>query len=194
MENPQRQGLKNGIYYPFPTELSIDFGAGIDLSKQTPAFRKAAYQGFSEKQMNDELTRRANADLKYVNKILRRYTRFPDTISPNIKMGLMDMKHQLGSLGIYKKMLTAVANGNQQGIQKESKVSYPSEKTGNMIYDKRRHKMRNETYFHYGKPSVSNPLPKYITPIKSTKTLPIPQWDSFQWKPLGLSKIFGVSN
>lgn len=188
MENPQRRGLKNGIYYPFSTGISTDFGAGIDLDKQTPEFRKAAYQGFSESQMNDELSKRAKADLKYVDKTLRKYTTFPDTVSPNIKMGLMDMKHQLGRLGTYKKLLTAVANGNQQSIQKESKVSYKTDKTGNMIYDKRRHEMRNKMYFNYGKPSVPNALPKYLTPPKPIKALPTPNWDSFQWKPWNYAK------
>lgn len=193
MENPQRRGLRNGIYYPFSTGISIDFGAGIDLDKQTPEFRKAAYQGFSEKQMNDELSKRAEVDLKYVDKTLRKYTQFPDTVSPSIKMGLMDMKHQVGSLGSYNKLLTAVANGNLQDIQEESKVSYRTEKSGDMKYDRRRHDLRNEKYFNYSKPLVSTSLPKYITPAKPKETFPTPNWNSFQWKPLGIGEIIGVS-
>lgn len=193
MENAQRNGLKNGIYHPFSTGISMDFGAGIDLSKQTPAFRKAAYQGFTEKQMNDELSRRAKADLQYVDKMLGKHTQYPDTVSPNMKMALMDIKHQVGSLNSYPKLLRAVAHGDLEGIREESKVSYKSEKNGKMTYDKRRHELRKEKYFHYGEPSAPKPLPKYITPARPVATLPVPKWDSTQWKPMGLGEIIGVN-
>lgn len=193
MENPQRKGLENGNYYPFTTTNgSVDFGAGIDLSKQTPTFREAARRGFSEEQMNEELTKRATQDLKHVNEMLGKYTQFPDTVSSKIKMGLMDIKHQVGSLGSYKKLMNAVAHGNLEDIQEESKVSFLSGTTGKKEYDKRRHELRKEKYFNYGKLPVTNSLPKYLTPAKTERSFPLYKWGSNQKKTWGLGNIVGI--
>ena len=149
-ENPQRRGFVNGLYYPFVTvNGNTDIGAGIDMSKQTAAFRKEAQRGLTPQRMNQELYKRANEHLRKVDTALRRYTNYPDTVSPQIKEGLADIRYQVGSLGGFPKLLRAVAKGDLKGIQRESRVMYRNNITGKMEYDKRRHEARQRNYFHY---------------------------------------------
>lgn len=150
LENPQHRGLVNGIYRPFKTANgNIDIGAGIDISKQTPAFRRKAYKGLTPEEMHKELTRRAAQKLQQASKALRPYTNFPDTVSPQIVAGLADLSYQVGSLKGYPKLLQSVAKGDLKGIQRESRVMYRNNITGKMEYDKRRHEARLRDYFHY---------------------------------------------
>ena len=149
-ENPQRRGFVNGLYYPFVTANgNIDIGAGIDMSKQTAAFRREAQRGLTPQRMNQELYKRVYEHLGKVDTALRRYTNYPDTVSPQIKEGLADLRYQVGSLGGYPKLLQSVARGDLNGIRRESRVMYRNNKTGKMEYDKRRHEARLRDYFHY---------------------------------------------
>ena len=149
-ENPQRRGFVNGLYYPFVTANgNTDIGAGIDMSKQTAAFRKEAQRGLTPQRMNQELYKRANEHLRKVDSALRRYTNYPDTVSPQIKEGLADIRYQVGSLGGFPKLLRAVAKGDLNGMRRESRVMYRNNNTGKMEYDKRRHEARQRNYFHY---------------------------------------------
>ena len=149
-ENPQRRGFVNGLYYPFVTANgNTDIGAGIDMSKQTAAFRKEAQRGLTPQRMNQELYKRANEHLRKVDSALRRYTNYPDTVSPQIKEGLADIRYQVGSLVGFPKLLRAVAKGDLNGMRRESRVMYRNNNTGKMEYDKRRHEARQRNYFHY---------------------------------------------
>ena len=164
-ENPQRRGFVNGLYYPFVTvNGNTDIGAGIDMSKQTAAFRKEAQRGLTPQRMNQELYKRANEHLRKVDTALRRYTNYPDTVSPQIKEGLADIRYQVGSLGGFPKLLRAVAKGDLNEMRQESRVMYRNNNTGKMEYDKRRHEARLRNYFHYGQGGMISPLMESIMP------------------------------
>lgn len=60
-----------------------------------------------------------------------------------------DLRYQVGSLGGYSKLLQHVARGNIKGIQRESRVMFKNNNTKQMQYDKRRHQLRLNNYFHY---------------------------------------------
>ena len=163
-ENPQRRGFVNGLYYPFVTANgNTDIGAGIDMSKQTAAFRREAQRGLTPQRMKQELNKRVNEHLRKVDTALRRYTNYPDTVSPQIKEGLADLRYQVGSLGGYPKLLQSVAKGDLNGIQRESKVMFKNKK-GQMQFDKRRYDARNSNYFYFRQGGMISPLMESIMP------------------------------
>lgn len=163
-ENPQRRGFVNGLYYPFVTANgNADIGAGIDMSKQTAAFRREAQRGLTPQRMNQELNKRVNEHLRKVDTALRRYTNYPDTVSPQIKEGLADLRYQVGSLGGYPKLLQSVAKGDLNGIQRESRVMFKNKK-GQMQFDKRRYDARNSNYFYFRQGGMISPLMESIMP------------------------------
>lgn len=163
-ENPQRRGFVNGLYYPFVTANgNTDIGAGIDMSKQTAAFRKEAQRGLTPQRMNQELNKRVNEHLRKVDTALRRYTNYPDTVSPQIKEGLADLRYQVGSLGGYPKLLQSVTKGDLNGIRRESRVMFKNKK-GQMQFDKRRYDARNSNYFYYRQGGMISPLMESIMP------------------------------
>ena len=162
-ENPQRRGFVNGLYYPFVTANgNTDIGAGIDMSKQTAAFRKEAQRGLTPQRMNQELYKRVNEHLGKVDTALSKYTDYPDTVSPQIKEGLADIRYQVGSLGGFLKLLWAVAKGDLNGMRRESRVMYRNNNTGKMEYDRRRHEARLRNYFHYGQGGMISPLMRVL--------------------------------
>ena len=149
-ENPQKYGFRNGLYFPYMTaNKNWDIGAGIDIDQQTASFRNEARKGFTPQRMNYELIKRAKTQLDKANEALKPYTNYPDTVSPQIKEGLADLRCQVGSLGGYSKLLQHVARGNIKGIQRESRVMFRNNNTNRMQYDKRRHQLRLDNYFHY---------------------------------------------
>ena len=163
-ENPQRRGFVNGLYYPFVTANgNTDIGAGIDMSKQTAAFRKEAQRGLTPQRMNQELNKRVNEHLRKVDTVLRRYTNYPDTVSPQIKEGLADLRYQVGSLGGYPKLLQSVTKGDLNGIRRESRVMFKNKK-GQMQFDKRRYDARNSNYFYFRQGGMISPLMESIMP------------------------------
>lgn len=163
-ENPQRRGFVNGLYYPFVTANgNTDIGAGIDMSKQTAAFRREAQRGLTPQRMNQELNKRVNEHLRKVDTALRRYTNYPDTVSPQIKEGWADLRYQVGSLGGYPKLLQSVAKGDLNGIQRESRVMFKNKKV-QMQFDKRRYDARNSNYFYYRQGGMISPLMESIIP------------------------------
>lgn len=150
MENPRHYGYKAGKYYPFKTSNgNEDIGPGIDMSKQTVEFRNRARKGLRQNEIDGEVTQRVDGILKHVNQALSRYSMFPDTISPQIKEGLVDMQYQVGDILSYPKLLTAVAHGDLNSIHEQSKVFYKNNRTNKMTYDKSRHDSRKKKYFHY---------------------------------------------
>lgn len=94
---------------------------------------------------------------------MRRYTNYPDTVSPQIKEGLADLRYQVGSLGGYPKLLQSVAKGDLNGIQRESKVMFRN-KNGQMQFDKRRYDARNSNYFYYRQGGMISSLMESIMP------------------------------
>lgn len=163
-ENPKRRGFVNGLYYLFVTANgNTDIGAGIDMSKQTAAFRREAQRGLTPQRMNQELNKRVNEHLRKVDTALRRYTNYPDTVSPQIKEGLADLRYQVGSLGGYPKLLQSVAKGDLNGIQRESRVMFKNKK-GQMQFDKRRYDARNSNYFYFRQGGMISPLMESIMP------------------------------
>lgn len=150
-ENPQRLGYRDGKYYPFVTANgNTDIGPGIDLGQQTQAFKQRARQGFTPQQMNQEVKTRVAHQLVKVDEELGKHTHATDTVSPQIKEGLADLRWQVGSLGGFPKLLKSVATGDLKGIQEESKTYYKNNQMGKMTLDKRRHEARLRDYFHYG--------------------------------------------
>ena len=85
-----------------------------------------------------------------VDKALKTVTQFPDTISPQIKEGLADIRYQTGPLvSNYPKLLKAVATGNVKDMAKESKVYFWDNKKKAMSFDKKRFDTRMKENFHY---------------------------------------------
>ena len=68
-------------------------------------------------------------------------------LPPNIKMGLIDMRHNLGSLSNFPKLIKAIQNKDLKGIQEESKTTYV-DKSGKRVFDERRWKRRVQKYFN----------------------------------------------
>lgn len=178
-ENPQRLGRRDGKYFPFSTANgNTDIGPGIDLGQQTPAFRRRAQQGFTQQQMDQEVKSRVNQQLRKVDEELQGHTNMPDTISPQIKAGLADLRWQTGSLLGFPKLLNAVSTGNLKGIQEESKTYYRNGQTGKMTLDKRRHDIRLRDYFHYGLGGKMKPR-QFSVPALPPIILPIPPLSFF---------------
>lgn len=128
---------------------------------------KEAQRGLTPQRMNQELYKRANEHLRKVDTALRRYTNYPDTVSPQIKEGLADIRYQVGSLGGFPKLLRAVAKGDLNGMRRESRVMYRNNNTGKMEYDKWRHESRCRGFFHYGQGGfvgMASPLMESIVP------------------------------
>lgn len=66
-------------------------------------------------------------------------TQFPDTVSPQIKEGLADIRYQTGPLvSNYPKLLKAVATGNVNDMANESKVYFWDNKKKAMSFDKKK--------------------------------------------------------
>ena len=68
-------------------------------------------------------------------------------LPPHIKMGLIDMRHNLGSLSNFPKLIKAIQNKDLRGIQEESKTTYV-DKSGKRVFDERRWKRRVQKYFN----------------------------------------------
>ena len=68
-------------------------------------------------------------------------------LPPHIKMGLIDMRHNLGSLSNFPKLIKAIQNKDLRGIQEESKTTYV-DKSGKRVFDERRWNRRVQKYFH----------------------------------------------
>lgn len=117
-------------------------GPGIKLNggSYKPS-NKEANKGMTEDQLNSYATQLFNYNLKRVDEYLGDYN---DTISPQIKMGLADIRYQVGSLANFSKLKQAIKKGDIKKIQKESKVHIEG-----LGQDKRRNELRKQKYFHY---------------------------------------------
>lgn len=150
-ENAQNNGFnpKTKTYRPYRTPNgNLDVANGIDL-KKNPKYKKEAQLGISKDRANQIASEVLMPEQKYIDNNLKKYTNYPDTISPQIKEGLLDMYWQLGN-GLYKyqNLFNAIANGDISQIREESKVQYKTP-TGKWNFDKGRYENRLNEYFHY---------------------------------------------
>lgn len=174
-ENPRRKGVSRGKYKKFDTKVKYspdnplvsyspngnmhDVGAGINVenllasSKESDRIlaQKAAESGLTKQEVDRLINERIDENLRATNEALSWYTDYPDTISPQIKMGLMDVRYQVGNLGNFKNLLKAAATGKVGNINQPGTMQYEnSVRVGeDGKKDLRRQKFRNKKFFHY---------------------------------------------
>lgn len=151
-ENPNNVGLKNGKYYPHksPEGGAATIGPGFKLGSGSHKItKKQAERGMTKYRLDQEARRIGKQHLNAVDQFINygQTTNPADTVSPQIKMGLMDLRHQVGPLNEWSSLREAVLNGDIEGIRKESTVTWND--NGKTKVDKRRKKIRDEKYFYY---------------------------------------------
>lgn len=151
-ENPNNVGYRNGKYYPHksPEGGKMTIGPGFKLDSGSHGIStKTANRGMTKTRLDQEARKIGKQHLKAVDQFINygQTTNPADTISPQIKMGLMDLRHQVGPLNEWGNLRQAVLNGDLEGIRKESTVTWND--NGKIKVDKRRKKIRDEKYFYY---------------------------------------------
>ena len=151
-ENPKNKGLRGNLYYPFKTaNENTDIGPGYDLDMQTAEFKKKAANGMTKEELDAIMLERLRKEIPHLDAKLNSVTNNnADTISPQIKEGLLDMYWQLkNGLYDYDNLFEGIAKGDIDKIREESKVTYKSKNTGKRYFDSGRYKHRIDNYFHY---------------------------------------------
>ena len=151
-ENPKNKGLIGNLYYPFKTANgNTDIGPGYDLDMQTAEFKKKAANGMTKEELDAIMLERLRKEIPHLDAKLNSVTNNnADTISPQIKEGLLDMYWQLkNGLYDYDNLFEGIAKGDIDKIREESKVTYKSKNTGKRYFDSGRYKHRIDNYFHY---------------------------------------------
>jgi flagellum-specific peptidoglycan hydrolase FlgJ len=151
-ENPKNKGLRGNLYYPFKTANgNTDIGPGYDLDMQTAEFKKKAANGMTKEELDAIMLERLRKEIPHLDAKLNSVTNNnADTISPQIKEGLLDMYWQLkNELYDYDNLFEGIAKGDIDKIREESKVTYKSKNTGKRYFDSGRYKHRIDNYFHY---------------------------------------------
>lgn len=151
-ENPKNKGLRGNLYYPFKTANgNTDIGPGYDLDMQTAEFKKKAANGMTKEELDAIMLERLRKEIPHLDAKLNSVTNNnADTISPQIKEGLLDMYWQLkNGLYDYDNLFEGIARGDINKIREESKVTYKSKNTGKRYFDSGRYKHRIDNYFHY---------------------------------------------
>ena len=151
-ENPKNKGLRDNLYYPFKTANgNTDIGPGYDLDMQTAEFKKKAANGMTKEELDAIMLERLRKEIPHLDAKLNSVTNNnADTISPQIKEGLLDMYWQLkNGLYDYDNLFEGIAKGDIDKIREESKVTYKSKNTGKRYFDSGRYKHRIDNYFHY---------------------------------------------
>ena len=97
-ENPNNVGYRNGKYYPHksPEGGKATIGPGFKLgSGQHNITEREAKRGITKSRLNQEARRISKQHLDAVDQFLNygQTTNPADTVSPQIKMGLMDLRH-----------------------------------------------------------------------------------------------------
>ena len=151
-ENPNNAGLKNGKYYPHksPEGGKPTIGPGFKIGSGSHRItKKQADRGMTKARLDQEARYIGKQHLNAVDQFINygQTTNPADTVSPQIKMGLMDLRHQVGPLNEWGNLREAVLNGDLEGIRKESTVTWNDD--GKIKVDKRRKKIRDEKYFYY---------------------------------------------
>lgn len=151
-ENPKNKGLRGNLYYPFKTANgNTDIGPGYDLDMQTAEFKKKAANGMTKEELDAIMLERLRKEIPHLDAKLNSVTNNnADTISPQIKEGLLDMYWQLkNGLYDYDNLFEGIARGDIDKIREESKATYKSKNTGKRYFDSGRYKHRIDNYFHY---------------------------------------------
>ena len=151
-ENPKNKGLRGNLYYPFKTANgNTDIGPGYDLDMQTAEFKKKAANGMTKEELDAIMLERLRKEIPHLDAKLNSVTNNnADTISPQIKEGLLDMYWQLkNGLYDYDNLFEGIAKGDIDKIREESKVTYKSKNIGKRYFDSGRYKHRIDNYFHY---------------------------------------------
>ena len=151
-ENPKNVGYKKGKYYPHksPEGGAATIGPGFKIGSGSHRItEKEANKGVTRARLDREAARVGQQHLDAVNQFLNhgQTTNPADTVSPQIKMGLMDLRHQVGPLNGWHNLRNAVLEGDLDRIKKESTVTW--EDNGKTRVDTRRKKIRDNKYFHY---------------------------------------------
>ena len=137
-ENPKNKGLRGNLYYPFKTANgNTDIGPGYDLDMQTAEFKKKAANGMTKEELDAIMLERLRKEIPHLDAKLNSVTNNnADTISPQIKEGLLDMYWQLkNGLYDYDNLFEGIAKGDIDKIREESKVTYKSKNTGKRYFD-----------------------------------------------------------
>ena len=151
-ENPNNVGYRNGKYYPHksPEGGKMTIGPGFKLDSGSHGINtKIANRGMTKTRLDQEARKIGKQHLKAVDQFINygQTTNPADTVSPQIKMGLMDLRHQVGPLNEWSNLRQAVLEGDLDRIKKESTVTWND--NGKIKVDKRRKKIRDEKYFYY---------------------------------------------
>ena len=151
-ENPNNVGYKKGRYYPHksPEGGAATIGPGFKIGSGSHRItEKEANKGVTRARLDREAARVGQQHLDAVNQFLNygQTTNPADTVSPQIKIGLMDLRHQVGPLNGWHNLRNAVLEGDLDRIKKESTVTW--EDNGKTRVDTRRKKIRDTKYFHY---------------------------------------------
>lgn len=146
-ENPNNKGLSENIYKPYylydskgnkvtynkktaPRPSLVgkpqqNIGPGLDIYHM--GIEEEARRGMDRKRVDQLAQGQIRQNIVKVNEYLSKATERPDTISPQIKKGLLDLRYQTGNLGQWKDLREAIIEGNIPLIQKEGSVpSTPS--------------------------------------------------------------------
>jgi hypothetical protein len=97
-ENPNNVGYRNGKYYPHksPEGGKMTIGPGFKLDSGSHGIStKTANRGMTKTRLNQEARKIGKQHLAAVDQFLNygQTTNPADTVSPQIKMGLMDLRH-----------------------------------------------------------------------------------------------------
>ena len=97
-ENPNNAGYRNGKYYPHksPEGGKMTIGPGFKLDSGSHGIStKTANRGMTKTRLNQEARKIGKQHLAAVDQFLNygQTTNPADTVSPQIKMGLMDLRH-----------------------------------------------------------------------------------------------------
>ena len=142
-------GYSNGRYHPYQATNGIDVGPGFDMKHQSEAFKRKAYTtGFTKEELDDSLKVGLQPELDEIDTKIRKLGGNPSRVTNEVKAGLLDIYHQRKN-GLYTefpKLWNAVVKGDYEGMQRESRTTYPDKK-GDKQIDKGRLEYRKNTYF-----------------------------------------------
>lgn len=161
-ENRFQRGYNesNNKYYPYESSPGVlEIGPGIDLSQRSQ-MEEWAKNGRTQDEIEEYIYNNLSNELPNIDRAFRnRGNGRPDTISPQLKEGMLDMYWQIGNnIYQYNDLMKAISNGDLKRIQEESKtyfvpqpgVKYSETETKNgKVLDRTRWIRRLLNYMHY---------------------------------------------
>lgn len=139
-ENPHNVGLQSdGSWKPYYDKNRNQWliGPGFDyVQNKHPEFKNGA----TKQQIDAAVKSYHQHSLDLINTVyLPKFTNRPDTVSPQIKNGLLDLRYQTGNLVGWNRLGKAIADGDIEQIKKEGKV----------LGHTRRNALRDNNNWHY---------------------------------------------